>query len=582
MEEGMGVWFNIVFYNIYTMKSFYASLKGICFLMLMMCWGVGFGQQPALTWAKQINDSSYNSCYTVADNQGNTYTIGTFSGTVDFDLGIGIYNLTCPVGNNTFLVKTNANGDFLWAKRLGSDSGNVYGSKVSVDLSGNIYLTGSFRGTQDFDPGAGTYNLSGGSAQSFFLLKMDLNGNFSWAKNINGTGLLSNSSIEVDHLGNLYTVGMFTQTIDFEPSTGAHIFSTASFGEIDIFIFKVNNNGDFVWAKSFNGPIGGFGNAIAIDNDENVYTTGFINSTVDFDPSVGIYNLTSIDGLNDVFISKLNAAGDFVWAKKIGGKKTDTGFGIAVDATKNVYVTGFFTDTADFDPGTATYNLKAFGSNDIFVLKLDSTGDFKWAKNMGGASSYGYMIKVDVLGNVYSAGIFDSTADFDPSPATYNLTSKGAMDIFISKLDSSGSFKFAVNIGGGNNDYFGSVSLDGAGNIYASGSFYDTIDCDPGTGTYTLSSGGHNNLFLLKLAQTTFPLHLLTFTAKRANTANLLNWTTAQEVNTDRFEIERSGNSREFSKIGVVKAGNTNYTFTDNDPLKGVNYYRLKMLDKDG
>src|SRR5258705_4310265 len=129
------------------------------------------------------------------------------------------------------------------------------------------------------------------------------------------------------------------------------------------------------------------------------------------------------------------------WAKQLGGIANDEGYSIAVDASGNVYTTGYFTGTVDFDPGPGTTNLTAIGLEDAFVLKMNAVGNIVWAKQFGGSSSdFGRSIAVDASGNVYTTGGFNGTVDFDPGPAIVNLSSAGGWDIFISKLNASGNF----------------------------------------------------------------------------------------------------------------------------------------------
>ncbi|MDQ1256134.1 MAG: hypothetical protein QG656_730, partial [Candidatus Hydrogenedentes bacterium] len=201
-------------------------------------------------------------------------------------------------------------------------------------------------------------------------------------------------------------------------------------------------DGDFVWAKAMGGTGNEWSEDITLDNAGNVYATGYFRSTADFDPGPGIFNLTSAGGI-DVFVSKLNSTGVFVWAKAMGGTGNDFGEGIAVDSAGNVYTRGRFLGTVDFDPGAGIFNLTQAGSSDLFVSKLDSGGNFVWAKRMGGSSiGDGDGIAVDSAGNVYTTGWFLGTVDFDPGPGTFNLTSAGN-DIFVSKLDSAGNFVWA-------------------------------------------------------------------------------------------------------------------------------------------
>ena len=131
----------------------------------------------------------------------------------------------------------------------------------------------------------------------------------------------------------------------------------------------IAQNPNFLWAKQLGGANQELGNSIAVDANGNVYTAGSFQSTVDFDPGPAIYNLTAVSsfGGNDIFISKLDASGNFLWAKQLGGVLDDAGFSIAVDGNGNIYTTGYFTGTADFDPGPGTYNLNSAGTEDIFV-----------------------------------------------------------------------------------------------------------------------------------------------------------------------------------------------------------------------
>ena len=169
--------------------------------------------------------------------------------------------------------------------------------------------------------------------------------------------------------------------------------------------------------------------------------------------------------------------------KTFGSTGFDDSFGIVTDATGNIFTSGEFSGVADFDPGPQTSTLSSSGGYDIFVSKLDINGDFIWAKNIGGIyDDVGSSITLDVSGNIYLAGSFEVTVDFDPSPAIYNLASNGNADIFISKLDSFGNFVWAKSAGGISYDAGASVTTDTFGTIYCTGSFAATVDFDPGAG----------------------------------------------------------------------------------------------------
>src|SRR6185436_1054252 len=190
---------------------------------------------------------------------------------------------------------------------------------------------------------------------------------------------------------------------------------------------------------------------------------------------------------------------NLMWSKIYGGPSSEIANAIAADASGNIYITGFFNATVDFDPGAATFNMTSAAGNDIFVSKLDGSGNFIWAKQMEGtANEQGISIRVDASGSVYVAGAFNGTVDFDPGAATYNLTTLGNNDIFISKLNSTGNFLWAKQIGGSASDNARSMAIDAAGNVYTTGDFYAAVDFDPGAGTFNMTPESYD-AFISKL-----------------------------------------------------------------------------------
>ena len=389
--------------------------------------------------------------------------------------------------------------NFEWASSFGGTNSD-WGTST-VDPSGNVYTTGNFKDTVDFDPGAGTYNLSSNGNSDIFVQKMDASGNFEWAKSFRGsaTSLGEGYSITLDGLANVYTIGYFYGTVDFDP--GAGIYNLSSNGNSDIFVQKMDANGNFLWAKSFEGDAtsNGWGYSITVDTSGNVYTIGYFSGTVDFDPGAGTYNLSS-NGVFDVFVQKMDATGNFLWAKSFGGSDNDRGYSITVDASENVYTTGNFEDTVDFDPGAGTTNLSSIDNLDVFVQKMDASGNFLWAKSFGGSDNdRGYSITVDSSGNVYTTGMFQGTVDFDPGAGITSDTSNGSNDIFVQKMDASGNFLWAKSFGGTGSDYGTSITVDGSGNVYTTGTLQGSVDFDPGAGTYNLSSNGDFDVFVQKM-----------------------------------------------------------------------------------
>ena len=409
------------------------------------------GQNVNFEWAKSMGGTNTDYAFSIAtDASGNVYTTGTFRDNVDFDPGPDTLNLSSAGGSDIFIQKLDPNGNLIWAVSMGG-TGSDYGNSISTDSSGNVYTTGSFIDTVDFDPGPGTLYLSSVGYRDIFIQKLDPNGNFLWARSMGGTSTDYGYSITTDAIGNVYTTGYFSDTVDFDPDVGS--FNLTSAGGTDIFIQKLDPNGNLILAISMGGAGSDYGNSITIDNSGNVYTTGYFEGTADFDPAAGTHNLTT-NGFYDIFIQKIDPNGNLIWAKSMGSTSVDVGNSITTDTSGNVYTTGYFFGTVDFDPGVDTLDLTSVGWDDIFIQKLDPNGNLLWARSMGstttggvGIRDVGKSIVTDANGNVYTTGYFSDTVDFDPDVGSFNLTSAGGTDIFIQKLDPNGNLILAISMG---------------------------------------------------------------------------------------------------------------------------------------
>ncbi|MFT6166997.1 MAG: hypothetical protein ACJAV5_001490 [Vicingaceae bacterium] len=320
-------------------------------------------------WVKHMGSATSNSYgrSIISDNNGNVYTTGSFTGLVDFNPGLGTFNLTASTTiNDIYVQKLDSSGNFLWAKQI-SGANRKAGRSITIDLNGNLLITGQFSGTADFDPGTNTYNLTAVNGIDMFVLKMSPNGNLIWVKQIGGNSNEIGKSITSDINGNIYTTGYFQSQTDFDP--GASTYNLTAIGLRDIFVQKLDANGNFQWAKQMGGTGDDEGNSITTDINGYVYTTGSFQRTVDFDPDTGTNNLTVIGGA-DIFIQKLDSNGSLMWAKHMGGFGNDDGTSITVDTIGNVYTTGYFNYSADFDPGSGTTNLLSSGFDDVFIQKL--------------------------------------------------------------------------------------------------------------------------------------------------------------------------------------------------------------------
>jgi inorganic pyrophosphatase len=456
-----------------------------------------------LVWAHRLGGTSSDIGNGVAvDGSGNVYVTGYFLGTADFDPDpVATYPLTSAGGHDGFVVKLDPAGDFEWVAQLGG-TGSDLGFGVAVDGSGNVYVTGYFWETADFDPDpVATFELTSAGDGDGFVVKLDAAGDFEWAARMGGTSDDIGYGVAVDGSGNVHVTGYFLGTADFDPDP-VDTFELTSAGGADGFAVKLDSAGGFEWAARWGGTGFDEGRGVAVDGSGNVHVTGRFEGTADFDPDpVDTYPLTSA-GSADGFVVKLDSAGGFEWAARIGGTSGDVGRGVALDGSGNVHVTGYFSGTADFDPDPVdTYPLTSAGSGDGFVVKLDSAGDFEWAARIGGTSGdFGFGVAVDGSGNVHVTGYFSGTVDFDPDPAdTFELTSAGSDDVFVVRLDPSGGLAKAVRLGGTGSDVGFGVAVDGSGSPHVTGGFRETVDFDPGSGVFELTSAGFDDGFVLRL-----------------------------------------------------------------------------------
>jgi len=473
-------------------------LLSICFLFIL---SEVSSQTANFEWASPLAGpgNEQGSAIVVEPVSANVYCIGTFQSVVDFDPGAGIYNLSSAGDYDISITKLSPSGDLIWAKSIGS-TGTDYGYDIDVDHGGNIYVTGRFTGTVDFDPNGGTTNLTSYGDGDIFICKYSSAGNLVYAKQFGGPYLDEGHSLVVDANSNVYATGDFDIVADFDPTGGTYTLNGLSC--TNLYVVKLGTDGNMLWAKNTSGPGQGF--SIALDNSGYVVTTGPFYGTMDFDPTAATDNLTSF-GEFDIFLWKLDAVGNHVWVKQMGSDNAGGGFdcgnGVAIDGSGNIYSTGFFIGTADFDPGPATFNLTA-GNYDAYISKLDQDGNFVWTKNITGFNAErGFAIDVDSDGSVYTTGDFIGTADFDPGAGTHNISSTWSANMmFIHKLDSAGNFVWAQEIGGNGIGY--DVQLDFEKSIYITGIYYyGTADFDMGPGTDSITAVGANDGLVYKMSQ---------------------------------------------------------------------------------
>jgi hypothetical protein len=387
-----------------------------------------------------------------------------------------------------------------WVKGMGS-SGTDFGVSVATDAAGNVYNTGYFEGTVDFDPGPGTFNLTSNGSSDIYVSKLDANGNFLWAVSFGGSNTDYGYSLDVAASGNVLVTGIFMNTVDFDPGAGTNNLSSA--GGNDCFILCLDASGSFVWARRFGSASLDQGHSIAVDAQGNVYTTGLFDATVDFDPGPGTYNMTAVSW--NIFVSKLDNSGNFVWAANMGGNGIEYPFSIMLDQSGNIYTSGYFMGGgADFDPGPGTFTLSSgapFTSNG-FVSKLDASGNFVWAQGyLGTGVCQVCAVGIDAMGDLVLTGNYNGTIDFDPGAGTANSTSLNSTnDSFVIKMDPAGSIYWTRFFGGALGDDLAYHTLVfGTGSVFVAGRYTGLADFDPGPAVFNMAPNGNEDIFLLEL-----------------------------------------------------------------------------------
>jgi uncharacterized repeat protein (TIGR01451 family) len=436
---------------------------------------VSFAQPNNRSWVKGLGGTTGDIGHSVVtDNSGNIYVTGLFNGTIDFDPGHDIYNVT-SISQDFFILKLNEFGEFQWVKSF-QTTGTETGLDVTLDVNNNLVVCGQFSGTVDFDPGLSTFNLTS-SALDIFVLKLNINGDFIWAKKFGSTGSDAAFSVTTDPIGNIICSGYFSGSV----------FGITSTGSADGFVLKLNSSGIQIWAKKFGGGTTGIiGNdvveKIIVDDNSNIYAIGDFEGPADFDPNVGQYNMTPIGG-SDAFIVKLDELGNFVWANSIGSTQDDVFNDVTIDNDGNIYTTGSYNNIG--------------GSTDALFAKFSTTGNllFNYIFDSGG-SEQGHSVlansnEVVLIGNVGGA-----TMDINPDPnQVFNLS--GYIS-YLATFDYFGNLlaveTFALNSG---------VSARGAcfdqyNNIVTVGNFQGIKLFDTQNGLTEISSNGTTDIYIYK------------------------------------------------------------------------------------
>lgn len=407
------------------------------------------------------------------------------------------------------------NYSFDWVNTLEPASGYVAAQWFAVDDESNIITTGRFKqGSYDFDPGIGVFNMSTSHRTAIHVSKFNTFGDFQWAIKIesNYNNSFTYYGVEIQDLktngnGDIYATGYFADTLFYEDKNGSQY--AVSNGSFDIFYMKLSSSGVIQWLKTYGDIYDDQGSGISITNSGDIYVTGYFAEYVQFDPSVD----TLYGRFYDLFVLKFDSTDMFQWVYSSKFENLYTSIepsSIEVNEFGDIFITGKYNDyddeAVDFDPGPdSTFLIDGTGPSG-FLMKIDTSGIFQWAKRYSTNSSYGIDLACDAAGNVLLTGYLGSgSIDFDTTSSEGDVTSTNGGSFYLLKLNTAGDFIWVKHFQPA--QYTTSqglqIALDDQEDIYLSGTFDGNIDADPGVGSYLLTKtpGATNDAFITKLDQ---------------------------------------------------------------------------------
>ncbi|MCC7297929.1 MAG: T9SS type A sorting domain-containing protein [Bacteroidia bacterium] len=431
--------------------------------------------------AMQIVDTKY-------DNNSNSYLCGNFTGTVDVDPTSGVRNLSSTgIGSDIYILKLDKAGKLLWAHSFSNNYDNdLFG--ITLDQQNNIYLLGDFNGTIDLNPGAGIFNVTIPMNSENYLIKLNSDGNFQWAKK-HGFGLLKSTlALNADKSGNIFTIGDYTN-ISYFHSDSTKPVSLGGDSFRGAFITKYDRNGEFLWVKN----IRAYGNYFTsnqygdlvladfcIDSQSNLTVVGYFTQTVDFDPGPGVSEKNA-DISEDACVLKLDSNGNFIWVKTIESDVRAICTKIHSINSNSFIIAGYYAGNIDLDPTSGKQNFTANDLMDCFVIKFDGNGNKDWGKIY------------KTTGNDFISDICHQNSDkiyfLMGSSLKGNFTNDATLVahpndqiLAVVKTDNQGNDLWEMQFGAiKTRGLLNGISIksNSAEDIFLSGDYMDSIDLDP-------------------------------------------------------------------------------------------------------
>ena len=390
----------------------------------------------------------------IVDANDNIYVTGGYTGTTDFGNG----PLSSVAGTmDIFLAKYSASGNCLWVRSFGG-TGNEFGANLSLDNQGNVLLIGTTTGTVDFGGGS----VSAPGTRNTFIAKFDENGAHVWSKCFGMSPETVGYTVAPDSRDNLYITGYFDGQVNFGGAT------LATAGDRDIFLAKLDANGNHLWSKRF-GSSAYYDSAQALVV-EPVTDSVLISGLLGQPTTVGGAVLGT--GTDNLFLAKFDSAGAAVWSK---GFASGSGYQLALEPSGNIVLGGWCEGSIDLGGGP----LPCANKYGIILAKFDSSGNHIWSKGFGSPNGVAATVAIEGTGDIVTAGLFDGSINIDGT----TLTSVGSTDAFIAAFTGDGQLLWHKQYGDSATQGINRIAVNSTNNVLAIGTFAGTIDF--GNGLFT-------------------------------------------------------------------------------------------------
>jgi hypothetical protein len=402
----------------------------------------------------------------------------------------------------TFIQKLDANGNFVWG--LSTPKASLTGSYscLELDPAGYLFNAEVFSDTIDVDPGPAVQQMIAVGAKDVHVQKFDTAGNLLWAKQFSSQNTVDRVYLAYDGNGGVWAYMRYFDSLDVDPGPAIDLlYPEGSFINNALLHLDANGNVLSVAQTSFLNYCN-----VHVGANGDLLITADISDTVDVDPGPGVAQIWPDDD-DALIVVQLDDQGDFVWAKKVDYYDVSYINWASADAAGNVYVLGYFMDTLDMDPGPGVTTITPIGQGDTFIWKLDPMGNLISVHSFGGTDNdEAFVLELGANGDVYIVGFFEGTMDVDPGPGIQNISSQGSYDGFFVRLSATGQYISSGTIGGVGSDFLATIRLDAQENVYIVGSFRETADIDPGSGTSNVSAFGQRDGLVMRLNGSTVGL----------------------------------------------------------------------------